>query len=162
MFKYFELVMSKFRLQNFLVWKNGTKSAANAVYLIGDVEPPHRCADRQKYCTNRTNLLRSTTKLHGIWMPFSKLRTTLQEWQADRLIAAITSGRRLPHHQRYGVLQSPHLPMRRHIAKPLNARGLEPHIGSKPTSHGAMNDGLPLLLSITFINRIHSGSFLRY
>ena len=36
--------------------------------------------------------------------------------------------------------------MRRHIAEPLNTGGLELHIGIKPTSHGAVDDGLPLLL----------------
>ena len=37
--------------------------------------------------------------------------------------------------------------MRRHIAKPLNTRGLEADIGIKPASHGMVNDGLPLFLS---------------
>ena len=36
--------------------------------------------------------------------------------------------------------------MRRHIANPLNTGGLEPHIGIKPTSNGAVDDGLPLFL----------------
>ena len=48
--------------------------------------------------------------------------------------------------------------MPRHLAKPLNTGGLELHIGIKPTSHGAVDDGLPLLLQL--VRRFSSASHL--
>ena len=139
--KYFKLVISKFGLQEFPVWRNGAKSTANAVCLIGDVETPNRCANGKQYCSNRAFLLRSVAKLGGARVSFSKLCAALQEWQANGFVAASLSRWRLPHHQCYDVLQPPYLPMRRHFPKPLHAGGLVGgvglQIGDRPRRHPA-------------------------